>query len=139
MMKRNKKIERTIRKRFNAQDMDVSFENQRCCIPFILVKMTELEGQNSVEHDGRRHIQLHSSTPIECIGDAQVLNQIYPVEKSELNEKGEAVRTTADLTRDFQKMRPYMPFSEFQRIHKLLKKANRKYNDVMQNVQETSN
>ena len=54
--------------------MDCNFENQRCQIPFVLVKMTEIPGCDSVEHDGMSHINLHSSTPIECIGDAQVLS-----------------------------------------------------------------
>jgi hypothetical protein len=57
--------------------MEVNFENQRCQIPFVLVKMTEIPGVNSVEHDGMSHIKLHSSSPIDCIGDAQVLAQIF--------------------------------------------------------------
>lgn len=39
LIKRNMKIEKSIKKRFWSQNMDVSFENQRCTIPFILVKM----------------------------------------------------------------------------------------------------
>ena len=37
LMKRNKKVERSIRKKMNEQGMDVSFTNQKCSIPFLLV------------------------------------------------------------------------------------------------------
>ena len=74
LVKRNRKIERSIRKRFQPQGMDVSFENQRCQIPFILVKMAKHPDFEPVEHDGNSLIKLHSSTEIDCLGDAQVIS-----------------------------------------------------------------
>ena len=43
LVKRNMKVERSIRKRMLKQGMDVSFDNQRCNIPFILIQMDKLE------------------------------------------------------------------------------------------------
>ena len=80
LVKRNRKIEQSILKRFQTFDMDVDFENQKCEIPFILAKISEHPDYAGVEHDGTSKIYLHSSTQIQCLGDAQVLNHIYPVE-----------------------------------------------------------
>lgn len=98
LTKRNMKVEKSIRKKFLAQEMDVDFEDQRCQIPFILVKMSQIPDSEGVEHDGHSQIKLHSSSPIECIGDAQVLTQIF-------NE----TRPSADSNNlDYSMMRTYM-------------------------------
>ena len=72
LVKRNRKIEKSIRKSL-GKNMDVDFENHRCNIPFILVKLMQPKNQedfNLVEHDGFSKINLKSSSPIECMGDA---------------------------------------------------------------------
>lgn len=81
------KVEKSIRKKFLAQEMDVNFDDQRCQIPFILVKMSQMPDSEGVEHDGHSQIKLHSSTPIECIGDAQVLAQMFNEEKEQDSNK----------------------------------------------------
>ena len=45
--------------------------------------MGTLQESESVEHDGKSQIKLHSSSPIECIGDAQVLQQIFSMDQTE--------------------------------------------------------
>ena len=40
------------------------------------------------------------------------------------------VNGSQDLSRDFQKLRQYLPFQEYQRYNKALKKANRKYYQI---------
>lgn len=92
--------------------MDVSFDNQRCAIPFILIQMDKLEKTQPVDHDGKSHIRINSSTPIECIGDAQVLSYIYPQEIG-VGNVDKVVNGSEDLSRDFQKLRHYLPFPEF--------------------------
>ena len=83
LIKRNMKIEKSIKKRFWSQNMDVSFDNQRCSIPFILVKMQMIPNDpQPVEHDGSSKIRMNSAAPIECLGDVQVMNYIYPPEKA---------------------------------------------------------
>jgi len=106
LIKRNMKIEKSIKKRFWSQNMDVSFENQRCTIPFILVKMQMIPGDEMpVEHDGSSKIRMNSSQPIQCLGDVQVMNFIYPPEK--------ARQTTSERE---SKVRRYMPFDDYQRV-----------------------
>ena len=111
LMKRNKKIEKSIRKRFATLDMDVDFDNQKCAIPFILAKVGEHPDYDTVEHDGQSKIQLHSLTPIECLGDAQVLNHIYPTEINNVPST-----ESKCLTRDLQKLSKYMPYHEFNQM-----------------------
>ena len=70
LVKRNRKIEKSIRNRFACYEMDVDFDEQKCAIPFILARLGTHPELENVEHDGKSRIQLHSSEPIECLGDA---------------------------------------------------------------------
>ena len=132
LCKRNRKIERSIRKRLLPQGMDVSFENQRCQIPFILVKMAKHPDFEPVEHDGASLIKLHSSTEIDCLGDAQVISQIYPQKL----DTDPVAQPTADFSRDFQRMRHYLPHEEYTQFSRVLKKANRKYHEVEKRISD---
>ena len=109
LLKRNKNIEKSIRKRFATYNMDVDFQHQKCGIPFILAKLGQHETLENVEHDGASKIKLHSSIPIGCLGDAQVLNIIYPPE-IKIRDGDE------NFTSDFTKLSKYMPYSEFSKI-----------------------
>ena len=142
LIKRNRRTERSIRKRLNAQGMDATFENQKCQIPFILVKMMQHPNYQIVEHDGRSQVKLHSGAPIKCQGDAEIISQIYPnilgcPSSSSLNQQQQQQQSsqTVDFTRDFARLRQHIPFDEFQRFQKVLKKASRKYNEVQQRAE----
>lgn len=55
-----------------------------------------------VEHDGSSKIRMNSSAPIQCLGDVQVMNYIYPPEQ--------ARQTTTERE---SKVRRYMPFDDY--------------------------
>ena len=94
-----------------------------------------------VEHDGRSQVKLHSGAPIKCQGDAEIISQIYPnilgcPSSSSLNQQQQQQSSqTVDFTRDFARLRQHIPFDEFQRFQKVLKKASRKYNEVQQRAE----
>ncbi len=120
LIKRNMRIEKEIRKQFLSQNQDVSFENQRLAVPFILLKMQEIHNDPApLEHDGCSKIRLKSSIPIECLGDAQILNSIYPVDLA-----------TEDSENAISKIRQYMPFNEYQKYQRLLKRTRRRITDL---------
>lgn len=120
LIKRNMRIEKEIRKQFNLHGQEVSFDNQRLAVPFILLKMKEIKGDPApLEHDGCSKIRLKSSVPIECLGDAQIINSIYPADLA-----------TEDSENAISKIRQYMPFGDYQRYHRLIKRANRAVKDI---------
>ena len=84
----------------------------------MLAKIGQHPSLESVEHDGDSKIKLHSTIPIECLGDAQVLNIIYPPE-IKVPEGDE------NFTHEFTKLNKYMPFPEFSKMQQVLSKANR--------------
>ena len=72
-------------------------------MPFILLKMKEVKGDPApLEHDGCSKIRLKSSVPIECLGDAQIINSIYPADLAK-----------EDSENAISKIRQYMPFGDY--------------------------
>ena len=70
---------------------------------------------------------MNSAAPIECLGDVQVMNYIYPPEK--------ARQTTSE--REISKVRQYMPFDDYQRVQKCLRKTRRKLKELKFESTET--
>jgi len=57
-----------------------------------------------VEHDGKNHVKLHSGSPIECQGDAEIISQIYPhIEGTTLGQSTGAagVKSNVNSFREF--------------------------------------
>ena len=74
--------------------------------------MGKIDGVEPVDHDGKSHIKINSSVPIECQGDAQVLSHVYTQDIG-VGNQDRVVNSSQDLTRAFSKLRQFMPFEDF--------------------------